>query len=301
MSRKIVFLINPISGGRNKAKLKTLIEKRLSNAPIPYCIMPTDVHGEYAEVSEIIKNEHYNCVVICGGDGSVNQAVKALRNHPVQFGIIPMGSGNGLAFAAGIPSSPIKAIEVILNGNAFDTDAFWLNEHFGCMLSGVGFDAIIAHDFSKQKKRGLSAYLKRCLYHFFKSGTFSFSFEINNHTFTENCYFISVANSNQFGNHVTIAPKASLNDGMLDVVVVKKMNKIRLLAEIAWQIKMGKVTVPNTRKNNSAILYFQSNYITINNPQKAPVHIDGEPAGNIEKLSIQIIPSAFKLIQPTSF
>lgn len=206
MQRKILFLINPISGMRNKDKLKVLIEKQLSSLSVPFRIMPTDKLGEYKEVAEVIEKEQFNCVAICGGDGSVNQVVKALRHLPVEFGILPMGSGNGLAFAAGIPAAQAKALNVLLTGKSFSTDAFSVNEHFGCMLTGVGFDAIIAHDFSQQKKRGLPTYLKRSIYHFFRCGTFPFTFQINGHNFKEDCYFISIANSNQFGNHVTIAP-----------------------------------------------------------------------------------------------
>ncbi|WP_315818793.1 acylglycerol kinase family protein [Paraflavitalea speifideaquila] len=108
MSRKIIYLINPISGTRGKDSLRDLIARRTTAAGIPFEIMDTDIAAKYYAVRKKIIAESVTDVVVCGGDGSVNQVVHALSDLDVQFGIIPMGSGNGLALAAGIPKASEK-------------------------------------------------------------------------------------------------------------------------------------------------------------------------------------------------
>ncbi|RYG51683.1 MAG: diacylglycerol kinase, partial [Chitinophagaceae bacterium] len=254
--------------------------------------------GNYSSFHEIIKREKITDVLICGGDGTVNQVVSGLRDLNLNFGIIPMGSGNGLAYAAGIPYSTKKALQIALNAQPVWTDAFTVNGKFSCMLSGVGIDAKIAHDFATVKKRGLTTYLKKSLRHYFLSKPFPFSVDTGTFKFSTDAYFISIANSNQFGNYVTIAPMASLNDGLLDVVVVNRMNKIALLYQIARQIRSGKVMQPADLKKPSGISYFQCKKLTLHNPGLAPLHLDGEPIETSEWIEIQVIEHAFRLIKP---
>jgi diacylglycerol kinase family enzyme len=122
---------------------------------------------------------------------------------------------------------------------------------------------------------------------------------VNKNTFNSDAFFISIANSNQFGNYVTIAPKARLNDGLLDVVIIKKQNKIQTGFSIIKQIVFGKnQTFPQVFEKDKSVYYFQTNQIKIQNPGLAPLHIDGEPAETNSIIEIKIIPNAFKLIQP---
>jgi YegS/Rv2252/BmrU family lipid kinase len=299
MERNLLFLINPISGTRNKNRLSDSINKETSKRNIPYQIIPTAKEGKYDFLKEKIIQEKITDVVICGGDGSINHVTSALIGIDVNIGIIPMGSGNGLAFAAKIPFNISKALDVIFNGKAKDIDAFFVNKTFGCMLCGLGFDAHVAHEFFNQKKRGLFTYIKITLSQFFCSKFYSFNVEVNNDTFNTEAFFISIANSNQFGNYVTIAPKARLNDGLLDVVIIKKRNKFQTCFSILKQIVLGKnQTFPQVFEKDQSVYYFQTNQIIIQNPALAPLHIDGEPAKTNNNIEIKILPNAFKLIQP---
>jgi YegS/Rv2252/BmrU family lipid kinase len=229
MNRKFIFFINPISGTKNKAALKLLIEKRMEKENFPFQFLDTRKDGNYNFLPAIINEQKITDIIICGGDGTVNQVASSLIKTTVNVGIIPMGSGNGLAFAAGIPKNPGKALEIILQENAAFIDAFYINKKFSCMLCGIGFDAQVAHDFAKQKSRGFASYIKQTLKNFFIVTAYPFIIDINNRRLNTKSFFISIANSNQFGNHVTIAPRASLNDGMLDIVIVNKMNKINFV------------------------------------------------------------------------
>ena len=299
MKRKINFLVNPISGNTKKDEILRLVHTEMQGKEIPFEFIFTNASGDYDDIKDKIETEEITDVVIIGGDGTVNQVINALRDTNIQFGIIPVGSGNGLALAAGIPKKPIDAIQLILKGEAKPIDAFLINNQFSCMLSGVGFDAQVAHDFASKAARGLITYTHQSLINYFKAHPYQFEIILENFSFFTDAYFISIANSNQFGNNVTIAPKASLNDGLLDIVVVQKMNKAKMPFAVLKQIRgNNKLTelVENLTKNN--ILYFQTKALTIKNNKLAPFHIDGEPKESAAEFNIEIIPSCFKLIQP---
>lgn len=296
MNRNIVFLINPVSGTRKKGAVRELILRKMDASGIPYCIEATEKSGDYSSLKARISNEGITDVIICGGDGSVNQIVGFLLDIPVQFGIIPMGSGNGLALGAGIPLNPSKALDLIIKGNAFSIDAFRVNERFSCMLSGLGFDAQVAHNFAGRKTRGLISYIKETTAHYFSCKPFPFIVDSGKMRLHTEAYFISVANSNQFGNRVTIAPRASLSDGMLDVVIVNRMNKVKMAFALLWQIAMGKLIPESKDHEKKNIYYFHASSINIKNPLEAPLHIDGEPAETSPEISIRVIPGAFRLI-----
>ncbi|HYE55661.1 MAG TPA: YegS/Rv2252/BmrU family lipid kinase [Chitinophagaceae bacterium] len=295
--RRIIYLINPISGTKGKDALIQLISQKTTAQQIPFEILPTVASGDYNFLSAKIKEEGVTDVVVCGGDGSVNQVVHSLASLPVQFGIIPMGSGNGLAFAARIPKASSKALDVMLAGHSKPTDAFMVNNQFACMLCGLGFDAAVAHEFAIQPKRGLKTYAELTTRKFFSAEAYHFAIEANNLYFESDAYFISVANSNQFGNNFTIAPQANLSDGLLDVVIVKKTGKPMLLWNVLQQVFAGKTkNIENSLQ--SPVIYFQTARLCIKNPDSAPMHIDGEPRESIAELDIKILPDHFRLIQP---
>ena len=299
MSRKIIYLINPISGTAKKDEIRQQIQQITTAKNIPFEIVPTNATGNYDFLKDKIETEKVTDLVMVGGDGTVNQVVNTLQHVAVNFGIIPMGSGNGLAYAAGIPKKPQEAIELLFTGTAKHVDAFLINNQFSCMLSGIGFDAQVAHDFASQNSRGLLTYTKQSLSNFFKAQPYQFEITVNDFTFFSEAFFISIANSNQFGNNVTIAPEASLHDGLLDIVIVQKMNKAKLPFAILKQIRgNNKLEALVEDVSNKNILYFQTESIVINNLKLAPLHIDGEPKKTANKFNIQIVKNCFKLIQP---
>ncbi len=295
--RKIIYIINPISGTKKKESLHRLIEKKTTEKNIPYRILPSVANGDYSFLLATIKEEKITDIVIAGGDGTVSQVVSSLMGLNLNFGIIPCGSGNGLAYAAGIPRQPSKALDIVFNGNPVAIDGFYINKQFSCMLCGLGFDAKVAHEFAAQPRRGLSTYARLVTKNFLNARTYPFVIKNGSASFSCEAYFISIANSNQFGNHVTIAPKAVLSDGLLDIVIVKKTNKPLLLFNLIRQVLSGKPA--KTEKSFSRpVVYFQAKEITIENKEKAPLHIDGDPVETLSKLHIEVIKSCFRLYQP---
>jgi YegS/Rv2252/BmrU family lipid kinase len=298
MSRHILYFVNPISGTKSKEELIKTIKDKTAQQGIRYQIAYTNAEADYDYLKEKIAAEAITDVVICGGDGTVSQVGAALLGLDVNTGIIPLGSGNGLALAAKIPKNAHNALGVIFKGRAAYIDGFFINKKFSCMLCGLGFDAQVAHDFARQSKRGLATYVKQTIRNFFSAKTYPFTISSNGNTFSCKAWFISIANSNQFGNNVTIAPRASLSDGLLDIVVVKKMNKFILLCKLLWQIQKGK-TIPESSPGfeKSSILYFNAAALTIQNPGLAPLHIDGDPAATAEHFSIEVLPASLRLLQ----
>ncbi len=299
MNRKFIYFINPISGTGGKTLLLAAIKQKTALQNIPYEILHTNAEGDYHYLVDKILIEKITDVIICGGDGTVNQIANALRNVDINIGIIPMGSGNGLAFAAKIPKKPEKALEIIFKGNSEYVDGFYINRRFSCMLCGLGFDAQVAHDFARQKKRGLPTYVKQSTRNFFTARPYPFKIEMDGTTFDTEAFFISIANSNQFGNNFTIAPQASLHDGLLDIVVVNKMSKLRMVWAILKQIRNGQVRMYEDKKyHRNDIHYFQAKKLSIKNPSLAPLHIDGDPAETAGLFSIEVIERAFRLLMP---
>jgi diacylglycerol kinase (ATP) len=297
--RKIVYLVNPISGTGNQLSLKDVIAAKTKSAGFDFSIYPSLESGDYSFLYPIIKEEGITDVVVAGGDGTINQAVNSLREQNVQFGIIPCGSGNGLAFSAGIPKNTEKALQVIFKGNSQWTDAFLINDTFACMLCGLGLDAQVAHDFANDPKRGLTTYIRKTIADFFSAKTYPFVLTARGKKMKVEAFFISVANSNQFGNHFTIAPKASLTDGMLDIVVMTKQNKLSVLLQTIKQVggynKLQELEVVDEK---AAVIYFQTDSLRIINPHAAPLHIDGDPVESADVFNIRLLKHCFRLIYP---
>jgi diacylglycerol kinase (ATP) len=299
MRRKIIYLINPISGTRKKERIRELILTRTKEEGIDFEILPSKADGNYDHIRKLIQEDSISDVVVCGGDGTLNAVVSALQGIDVNIGIIPIGSGNSVALASKIPRQTNGALDLIFKGKSYPVDGFYINEKFSCALCGIGFDASVAHEFAKQKTRGLQTYLRISTIKFFNSKPYPFEIKLRDGILKTEAYFISIANSNQFGNNVTIAPRASMSDGLLDIVIVRKMNKMLLPFSVLLQVAGSNRLIEGIEyieKKN--IIYVQTDQISIKNPSRAPMHIDGEPVDTSVEFNIRIIPNCFKLIQP---
>lgn len=301
MDRSIIYIINPVSGTKSTKDLPGLIEQKSKEKNIPFEIYPSLASGDYSFLIPIIEEKKITDVVIGGGDGTINQVINSLMSCPVNFGIIPCGSGNGLALTAKIPRNFSKALDNIFDGSPEGVDGFSINDHFSCMLCGLGFDAKVAQDFAQQPTRGLMTYISQTVKNFLNAKTYSFEITHEKRSFPVEAYFISIANSNQFGNNFTIAPKASLSDGLVDIVIVTKQSKISMLLETLKQVRgKNRLENPSIAPDKKGVIYFQTARLTIKNLSKAPFHIDGDPAATAKTLEIRVRKKCFRLIQPLS-
>lgn len=307
MHRYILYIINPIAGTRAKKDLKSFIEEKTKAKGIPFETFPSVANAYYSFLNSVIKEKKVTDIVIAGGDGTVSQVAGSLMNQDVNFGIIPCGSGNGLALAAGISKQPAKALDIIFKEKASAIDGFYINDpassgtgrRFACMLCGLGFDAKVAYDFADQPKRGLATYARMAMKNFFSMKPYRFRLQLDETTFETEAYFMSIANSNQFGNNFTIAPKASLSDGMLDIVIVASKNKISFILQTLRQLAgWNKLYSSSLIKEKKGVIYFQTDRLIISNLSDAPMHIDGDPAETMKELEIKMSKNCFRLIQP---
>ena len=301
MRRKIIYIINPISGAGSKERIQNIIAAETLRAGIPFRFIPSVANGDYSFLHDIISNEQITDIIIAGGDGTVSRVIDSLMKQPVQFGIIPTGSGNGLALGAGIPKSIRQALRIVFNNHPQPIDGFRINNRFACLLCGIGFDGKVAHDFAQSGRRGLVTYVKKVLSNFLSAKSYPFEIKINHKIFKTEAYFISIANSNQFGNNFTIAPKASLSDGLLDIVIITDQSRFTFLYHTILQASgLNALQGKENINENKSVVYFQTNEITVSNYKEAPMHIDGEPVEAEQKIHITVQPSCFQLLTPST-
>ncbi len=299
MTRRFVYIVNPSAGTRSKHWLRRKIEAFAHALGVPFHIFASSASGNYTFLKAHIAAHAVTDVVIAGGDGTINAVLGQLYALPVQFGLLPCGSGNGLAFSSGLSKNIDAALAVVARGRSAPTDAFLVNGRFGCMLCGVGFDAQVAHAFAAAPERGLNTYIKKSVQHFFSARAYPFKLHFADTTLSIEAFFISIANSNQFGNNVTIAPQASLTDGLLDVVIVTRQNKLAALWQTLRQVGgFNKAQEVRLVDAHAAVIYLQTPALQIKNPGWAPMHLDGDPVDAAEEINVQLLKGCFRLIYP---
>ena len=223
MKKRIVFIVNPISGAQQKEVVLAQIVRAIDTTKYDYEIIKTAYAGHATQIAERAVSDGVDIVCAVGGDGTVNETAKALLHTNTALAIIPCGSGNGLARHLHIPIDPIRAAELIDEGRVQDIDYGMVDgKPFFCVC-GVGFDAYISMKFADAGKRGAISYVENVL----KSLKYSpreYELEIHNggevRKVAYKAFLISCANASQYGNNAYIAPQASVRDGVMDVTVI---------------------------------------------------------------------------------
>jgi YegS/Rv2252/BmrU family lipid kinase len=305
LNRKLFYIINPIAGNGSRGSLRKQIEERTRKAGYDFECRDSAIDGNYDLIAHAIQSKGFTDIIIAGGDGTINQVVGALRYLELPFGIIPCGSGNGLARCAGLSTDPQEALDTIFSGSAMRTDGYTVNGNFACELTGLGFDGAVAHAYAQSATRGLNTYIRHAIKQFASAPSYRFILRLFGQALSLDAYMITVANANQFGNKVTIAPYASLSDGLLDVIIVKKQHKLPLLWRAYRQLSgqnqplRGEdiITSLSDKRNQQDIHYWQVSAIEIENLDDAMIHVDGEATSRVEKAKIEIAPSVFRLIR----
>ncbi len=305
LSRKLLYIINPIAGNGSRGLLRKLIEEQTRTAGFDFECHDSAIGGDYEELLSQTSKSGFTDIIIAGGDGTINQVVGAFRHLNLPFGIIPCGSGNGLARAAKLSTDPSKALATIFSGTPRPIDGYTVNGQFACELTGLGFDGAVAHAYASSDTRGLNTYIRHAIKQFASAPSYKFNVRVLGQEIALDAYMITVANADQFGNKVTIAPHASLSDGLLDVVIVKKQNKIPLLWRAYRQLSgrnrplRGEEIVASLSSGaqQQDIHYWQVPSIEIENLGGALIHIDGEPSEAISYTQLRVLPLAFTLIR----
>ncbi len=289
--RKIRFIINPISGKGKKKNLPDLINSNIDRDKFNVEICITQSPGHATELAFEAANKEFDIVVAVGGDGSVNETAKALINKNTVLGIIPTGSGNGMAGHLGIPVDVVKAIKLFNEGKIESIDTLTVNELFCIGTIGIGFDAHIAHLFSKASKRGYSTYVKLVLTEFSSYEEKQFSILVDGILIEKNCFLLTFANSSQFGNNAVIAPFADVKDGIIDISIMGRFPVINAPGLIYRLMN-------NTIHRSKFFSSLSGKKIVVKNSNTLQGHIDGEPVLFNSDLFININPLSLKVIVP---
>ncbi|HBS86305.1 MAG: hypothetical protein A2W91_09635 [Bacteroidetes bacterium GWF2_38_335] len=285
--KKVVFIINPVSG-RKKTDLQKLISS-LSPEGYEISIKTTEYCNHAKKITEDSVKNGAEIVVAVGGDGTVNEVASALSGTSIEMGIIPTGSGNGLARFLKIPTNPIDAIKLVYSGKTIKADTISINDRISVNMSGTGFDAHIANLFSKSKKRGFFSYLRIIISEFFSYKSANYTIETENNELSTKAFLLSFANSNQWGNKALISPESSLNDGVMELVILKPFLLIHIPV-LVYRLFNG------TIHESKHIHYIKGTQFIIRNQRKMEFHADGEPFVVDGDIKISLNPAALNLI-----
>jgi len=290
LTKRICFIVNPISGIGKQKVIEKLIDERLDHTKFEYEITYTKAAKHAMELAAKAAADQFDIVVAVGGDGSVNETAAGLIGTQTAMAIIPTGSGNGLARHLGIPLNLKKALEVINAGYETVIDSVQLNEHIFVNVAGIGFDAHIGWEFAKFGKRGFSSYLKIISREFPRYKAQDVELIIDGKSSIKKAFLISFANGSQWGNNAYIAPAADCRDGLIDIAILKDFN---LLSAISIGYRLFKKTI----HKSAALETIKAKEVIVRQPGTI-AHIDGEPIETGNELRIKVNPLSLRIIIP---
>ena len=282
--KKYCFVVNPLSGGKDKKS----ILKAITRLPFPYETVFTERPGH---ATQIAQSTDADIVVAVGGDGTVSEVARGLIGTGKVLGIIPCGSGDGLALHLGISRRPKKALRVLQEGSIKTMDYGLVDDRpFFCTM-GVGLDADVAWQFDKANTRGLWTYISLAwgIWRHFTPETYTI--DVDGEKMVTSAVFVTTGNANQWGNQARICSLASAADGLLDVTIVKPFH--------TWEIPSLAIKLLTGYAHKSRrTLMLRGKRITIRRPLMGPAHYDGDPCMKGTDITVEVVPAALRVIVP---
>jgi len=289
VKRKLLFIINPASGIDNKGQIARVINENIDKTLYEHDVLHTSHPGHGHLIGQQAAKENVDGVVVIGGDGSINEVAKALVNTPVALGIIPLGSGNGLAHFLKIPFNPVKSIKTINSFKTIKIDTLSINNHFCISIAGLGFDAKVAQKFARVKIRGFWSYFRIALNEYAGYGEKEYHLTYGGNQIIRNALLINIANSNQYGYRAVISPSSVIDDGMVEICIVKKVPLVLAPFE-AYRL------FTKTIHRSPFYESISSDEITIIQKEEQIAQIDGEPIELGKTINIKVIPQSLNVI-----
>ena len=289
---KIVFIVNPISGTTDKRHIIDLIPKYLDRERFDWTTRMTEHKGHAAQFVGEAVEDGADVVVAVGGDGTVNEVSRSLIHTDTALGIIPCGSGNGLARHLYIPMSPDGALQVLSECHIEALDYGMIDQEPFFCTCGVGFDAFISDRFAKAGRRGLLTYIENTLKEGLNYKPDTYEITIDGERQTYKAFLIACANASQYGNNVYIAPHASMSDGLMDVTLMEPFTVLEA-PQIALQLFNKTITT------NSRIRSFQCKHVRIRRSAPGVIHFDGDPKEAGEELDVRLVSKGIRMVVNT--
>ncbi|MBN1559959.1 diacylglycerol kinase family lipid kinase [candidate division KSB1 bacterium] len=289
---KVRFIRNPKSGIiRTQSVIRKAIEWNFANSDFYYEIIETEYPGHAHILAKEAADQGYDAVVAIGGDGTTNEIGSALVHTQTALGIIPLGSGNGLARGMGIPMQPLKAANIIKTGKIRTIDAAQVQGEIFFIVTGLGFDALISKIFNEQEIRGLLPYFT-IGFREYKSYKYEvFVLKFNDKQIAVSALFVTIANMKGWGGGAIISPEAECDDGLLDICIIHRAPWYYIVANLYKLFTGGVVKL---RKYSR----YQAQSVEIIRENPGPYHFDGESRDGGTTLHVSVLPMALKVIVP---
>lgn len=289
--KKVIFVVNPISGTQNKEVMLNSLEDKIDKKKYTWEVIYTERAGHATEIAAKAAEEKTDIVVAVGGDGTINEIARSLVHTDTALGIIPCGSGNGLARHLHIPMDAKKALDV-LNGGLLNTiDYGKINGTPFFCTCGVGFDAFVSLKFAHAGKRGVLTYLEKTLLESLTYQPETYELETEDGVSKYKAFLIACGNASQYGNNAYIAPQATLTDGLLDVTILEPFTVLDVPA-LAFQL------FNKTIDQNSRIKTFRCRKLCIRRTAPGVAHFDGDPMQTEADINIEVIPKGLHVVVP---
>lgn len=292
--KNIAFIINPISGTLNKRRIPKIIDKLLDKEQWMPDIVFTEYKGHGIELARHYAALGFNAVVAVGGDGTVNEVASGLRGTNTALGVIPIGSGNGFARHMGTPLRTTNAVEALNNMTPVRCDYGLANDHPFFATCGTGFDASISEEFQKAGTRGFRTYFEKIVKNIFTYEPENYKLEGEGIDIEGKAFLVTVANCSQWGASAVIAPKASIQDGKLDVVFCSPFPLI-----LAPGLALGLFT--KTIDQGIHVTSLKTKEVTLFRDNAGPFHIDGDPVEMGTEIHIRVVEDGLWVLAPKRF
>lgn len=287
--KKLIFIMNPISGTVKKSGIPDIINSTIDKDFFDFSIEETTHAGHATEIAKQAMNENFYAAIAVGGDGTVNETGRALINSDTALGIIPCGSGNGLARHLMLPMYVQKAIEVINMHTVHKLDYGLINNIPFFCTCGMGFDAFISMKFAESSRRGPVTYIENILREGLKYKSETYEIVNGDRVERHDAFLISCANASQYGNNAYIAPQASMSDGLLDIIIMEPLDVLA-----APQISID--IFNKTLDKNPKISTFKTNHLIVRRSQPGLIHYDGDPIMTGANVDVSVVHQGIKVL-----
>lgn len=287
---KIGFIFNPFSGVRRSVNLEQLIIQNIDSTVFEVSIFPTAQGSDIEKFASQMVSDSFDVVVACGGDGTVSRVAGVLAGTKTAMGIVPLGSGNGLARHLKISTKPKEALIQLQHAKIHLSDLAKANGMPFVNVAGLGYDAHISHKFAGKSKRGFWGYAKTVAGELnYKPQRYKIT--ADNSSWEGKAWMVCVLNGAQWGNGVNLFPDASIHDGILHCVIFKKQSVFQM-SRFAFRALMK-----NLHKSSHLEIINAKNFKIETLGNSVPLHLDGEPAGVIDEvLNVEVLSNQLKII-----
>jgi len=289
MKSKIAFIINPLSGTGKKEDIPKLILQELDVTLFEPEVVFTEHRGHGTELAKAFVDKGFKVIVAVGGDGTVNEVGQSLIHTNSSLGIVPIGSGNGLARHLGIPMNTKKAIRQLNRSEPILMDYGLVNDRPFFCTCGTGFDAYVSTEFAKGKRRGMMSYIEKIITGYFSYKSQNYHLKGDGIDLDSKAFVITFANASQWGNNAYIAPQASIQDGKLDISIMSSF-PIIAIPTLALQL------FAKTIDKDLFMTTLRSEKITLLREESGPFHYDGEPYVEGKEIQINTIKDGLKVL-----